>query len=75
MSEVVELNSRKRRDLDVWQCKCGSHAFWLYSDGSVNCADCGREAISMHGYWKTPTRAEVQETPLTGNIHAFRNPE
>jgi hypothetical protein len=67
----VELNPRKRRDLDVWRCKCGSHAFWLYSDGSVNCADCGHEALSMHGYWKTPTRTEAGEAPPRDNVLAL----
>src|SRR5690606_9947802 len=54
MSEVVQLNSRKQRELDVWQCRCGSYAFWLYSDGSVTCLDCKQEARTMHGYWRVP---------------------
>jgi hypothetical protein len=72
MTDVVELNSRKRHDLDVWQCRRGSHAYLLYSDGSVNCVDCGHEALSMHGYWKIPTRSEVEALQPAGNVHALR---
>jgi hypothetical protein len=56
MSEIVILNSRKQRDLDVWQCQCGNYEFWLYSDGSVSCANCERDAHSTQGDWTVPTR-------------------
>lgn len=70
MSEVVQLNSRKKRELDVWQCRCGSYAFWLYSDGSVVCLDCKQEARTMHGYWRVP--APDADERNKNNIHQLR---
>lgn len=70
MSEVVQLNSRKQRELDVWQCRCGSYAFWLYSDGSVTCLDCKQEARTMHGYWRVPALDADERNK--NNIHQLR---
>lgn len=33
--------------LGVWACSCGSLMFYLYSDGSVQCADCLEESRRM----------------------------
>jgi hypothetical protein len=33
--------------LGVWSCACGSLMFYLYSDGSVQCADCLEESSRM----------------------------
>lgn len=57
MADVIDLKSR-RPDIDVWQCQCGAYAFWLYSDGRAVCFDCGRECLSMQGYWTKPAHPE-----------------
>ena len=64
MSEVVELNSRRRNESKVWQCQCGSFAFWLYSDGSACCADCKCEAVSMQGFWHVTAETQTQHTAM-----------
>lgn len=38
----------------MWQCRCGSHVFWLYSTGIACCAECEMDALAMNGYWHVP---------------------
>jgi hypothetical protein len=57
MSQVVQLGSRTQRVPDVWQCNCGSHTFWLYSDGEAVCSECEQVALEMRGFWRVPDRA------------------
>jgi len=45
---------------EVWQCRCGSFAFWLYATGQAVCADCCSESATMFGCWRIP------EKPTTG---------
>jgi len=58
MANVFDLESRRRPEPDVWQCECGNHTFWLYSDGAIHCSECEREAVEMQGAWHTPATAE-----------------
>jgi hypothetical protein len=51
---IVKFHARPRNEPDVWQCRCGSYTFWLYSTGSAYCADCKEEAVTMNGYWQIP---------------------
>lgn len=51
---VVPFPNREDRENFVWQCKCGSHTFWLYSDGTAYCSKCQQEAVEMRGHWKLP---------------------
>ena len=48
---VIPFPTRARapseRRLGVWACSCGSLIFYLYSDGSVQCADCLEESQRM----------------------------
>lgn len=50
-SNVIPFPTRARapaeRRLGVWACSCGSLIFYLYSDGSVQCADCLEESQRM----------------------------
>ena len=50
-SNVIPFPTRARvrteRRLGVWACSCGSLIFYLYSDGSVQCADCLEESERM----------------------------
>ena len=50
-SNVIPFPPRPRvpagRRLGVWACSCGSLVFYLYSDGSVQCADCLEESQRM----------------------------
>ena len=50
-SNVIPFPVRPRvpagRRLGVWACQCGSLIFYLYSDGSVQCADCLEESRRM----------------------------
>lgn len=55
MGEVVPLKIPTDEPL-VWQCDCGSFAFWLYSDGTGMCVKCETEIDGMDGYWRVPTR-------------------
>src|SRR5260221_6868283 len=57
MSDVVQLGSRIQRVPDVWQCGCGSHTFWLYSDGEAVCSQCEQIALEMSGFWHMPDQA------------------
>ena len=50
-SNVIPFPARARvtaeRPLGVWTCSCGSLIFYLYSNGSVQCADCLEESQRM----------------------------
>jgi hypothetical protein len=50
-SNVIPFPTRARATaaprLGVWSCACGSLMFYLYSDGSVQCADCLEESRRM----------------------------
>jgi hypothetical protein len=50
-SNVIPFPPRARATptprLGVWACSCGSLMFYLYSDGSVQCADCLEESQRM----------------------------
>ncbi|HSC15497.1 MAG TPA: hypothetical protein VLI71_10290 [Gammaproteobacteria bacterium] len=50
-SNVIPFPTRPRATasprLGVWACSCGSLMFYLYSDGSVQCADCLEESQRM----------------------------
>jgi Zn ribbon nucleic-acid-binding protein len=64
---VIELQTRKRVEPDVWQCLCGNYTFRLYSTALVECAECGHEAKTMQGFWRVKELHEsVQEQ--SGNI-------
>ena len=54
MSELAEPDTPGRPEPMVWQCQCGSHAFWLYSDGVAWCVECKAEAVPMQGTWCLP---------------------
>ena len=65
---VIEFKPQMRREPEprpeskYWQCRCGSFAFFLASDGSVHCSDCEQEAASMRGFWRIPERIDEPET-------------
>ena len=65
---VIEFKPQTRREpeprpeSEYWQCRCGSFAFFLASDGSVHCSDCEQEAASMRGFWRIPERIDEPET-------------
>jgi hypothetical protein len=42
-TRVVAVQSR----LGIWACSCGSLTFHLYSDGSVQCANCLEQSQRM----------------------------
>jgi hypothetical protein len=58
---VVEFSDYARPEPDVWQCRCGSFTFWLYSSGSAYCSECREEAVSMLGAWEIPERHPESE--------------
>ena len=51
MDNVIELlNYFPKHDArEVWSCiYCGYSDFWLYADGSVECAECKTMSSEMH---------------------------
>jgi hypothetical protein len=50
-NKVVYLQPRTRAakpaPLKIWACGCGSRAFFLYSDGSVQCTDCLEQSVKI----------------------------
>ena len=65
---VIEFKTRTRREpeprreTEYWQCRCGSFAFFLASDGSVHCSECEQEAASMRGFWRISESIDEPET-------------
>jgi len=74
MSDVVQLGSRIQRVPDVWQCNCGSHTFWLYSDGEAVCSKCEQVALEMSGFWRVPDRAAGNANRQAGQIIPLLSP-
>jgi hypothetical protein len=69
---VIDFSSRKKAEPDVWQCRCGSYTFWLYSTGAAYCSSCREEAHSMQGYWCLPEKAQPQANQGDENIIPLR---
>ncbi len=69
---VVELTRRNKPLPEVWQCQCGSYTFRLFANAAVQCADCKREAVSMQGYWRTPSLESVGSEHHENNIMKFQ---
>ena len=69
---IVEFNPRHKPRPDVWQCRCGSLTFRLYEDGAVQCGECGHEAVTMQGYWRTPSTDAIPEEFAQANVVPFR---
>ena len=53
---------------DVWQCRCGSFTFWLYSTGRAYCTECRQEAVSRFGCWEIPEKPQPDPSERNGNI-------
>jgi hypothetical protein len=70
MSDIVKLDTQ--RVPDVWQCQCGSHTFWLYSDGNAVCSKCEQVALEMNGYWRIPDRADSNANRQDAAIISLR---
>jgi hypothetical protein len=73
MSNIVDLGSRKSRELEVWRCNCGSHTFWLYSDHSAVCSECEQEALDVNGFWRLPNNTHSVPNHDRINIIPIRN--
>jgi hypothetical protein len=57
MADVVPLRpagGARAPCRQVWRCVCGNALFWLYSDGAIECAECGGAVGGMDGYWRLP---------------------
>jgi hypothetical protein len=65
---VVEFEPPARPDREFWQCRCGSFAFWLSSDGSAHCSDCHEEAAAMQGYWRIAERDAPETSADLANV-------
>lgn len=65
MTNVVRLT---KREPDVWQCLCGSHRFWLYSDGTATCSMCEHDAREMAGVWPIPEANRGQSAEIVAVV-------
>src|SRR5215203_3983856 len=54
-------------DRRVWRCVCGMALFWLYADGTIECAECGGAVGGMDGYWRCPTLPDASPEPAPSN--------
>lgn len=70
---IVKFEARTQPKPDVWQCRCGSYTFWLYSTGVVYCSDCRKEAVTMNGYWQIPERSGNPTQPTADIIPLEQN--
>ena len=51
MNKIVQLKDyiQRQDNREVWCCiNCGYSDFWLYADGSVECAECKSISSEMH---------------------------
>ena len=52
-NKVVLLSKEKKPGVIaaprvIWRCNCGSAFFWLFSDQTIECVDCGAKQSRNH---------------------------
>lgn len=52
MAEIIDLKERVvEKERLIWTCDCGNCSFIIYSDGSLDCAECDApQSVDAHYY-------------------------